>query len=137
VATTASWSNLGFEVLRLGAEMRVRAAADITVVNPTGSTIGFLVRDDESGFYHFLPFDPIPSPAHGPAADDGPGRRHSAAVVFVPFCPAQHGADFRGVSVDGTWYGGAHPTRDAAVDEAGQHTINTGHEAVVRRYPEG
>lgn len=126
----------GYDLIRLAPEMRAHAAADVTVVGPSGVTLGFLKLKDD-GFYDFIPFDPIPDVVPGGPNESGPGPRRPAPVVFAAFCSSQHEVGMRGVSSDGAWYGAAHPLRDDAVTEASQHNGETGHAARVGRYPEG
>jgi hypothetical protein len=66
--------NLGFEVVRIDPARQIHSAEDITLVNPTGSTIGYMIEDVSTGRHHFVPIDGLASPP------PGPGRARSSTV---------------------------------------------------------
>ena len=127
---------LGFEVVRIDPALQVHSAEDITLVNPTGSTIGFIVRDVLSGRHHFVPIDGLPSPSPGSSGGEGPELPAGPVVFFRPFCPATHDEAFGGTLVDGAWHGGEHSTLVDAESEASHHNATTGHRAFAKRYIE-
>ena len=79
--------NLGFEVVRIDPARQIHSAEDITLVNPTGSTIGFMLEDVTTGRHHFVPIDGLPSPSPGPGTGDGPELPPAPSVFFLAFCP--------------------------------------------------
>jgi hypothetical protein len=128
--------NLGFEVVRIDPARQIHSAEDITLVNPTGSTIGFMVEDVMTGRHHFVPIDGLPSPSPGPGTGEGTELPAAPIVFFWPFCPTHHDEPFGGTLVDGAWHGGEHSTIDEARSEAENHNATTGHAALVKRYIE-
>ena len=127
---------LGLDVVRIDPAVEIHSAEDITLVNPTGSTIGVIVKDITSGRHHFVPIDgPLrPSPESGGSEATDPPPAPS--VFFRPFCPAQHDEPFGGTLVDGAWHGGEHSTLADAQSEAANHNATTGHAAFAKRYIE-
>ena len=127
---------LGLDVVRIDPAVEIHSAEDITLVNPTGSTIGFIVKDITSGRHHFVPIDgPLrPSPGSGgPEPTDPPP---GPVVIFRSFCPAQHDERFGGTLVEGNWWGAEHSTLGDAESEAGNHNATTGHAAFAKRFIE-
>ena len=127
---------LGLDVVRIDPAVEIHSAEDITLVNPTGSTIGFIVKDITSGRHHFIPIDgPLrPSPGSGGSEPTDPPA--APPVIFRPFCPAHHDEPFGGTLVDGAWHGAEHSTLADAESEAGNHNATTGHSAFAQRYIE-
>ena len=128
--------NLGFEVVRIDPARQIHSAEDVTLVNPTGSTIGYMVEDIVTGRHHFVPIDGLPSPTPGTGTDVDTELPAPPSVFFRPFCPTHHDERFGGTLVDGAWHGGEHSTMDDALSEAGNHNATTGHAAFAKRYIE-
>ena len=127
---------LGLEVVRIDPAVQILSAEDITLVNPTGSTIGFIVKDVVSGRHHFIPIDGPLSPSPGSSGGEGTELPAAPVVFFRPFCPVQHDKPFGGTLVDGAWHGSEHSTLVDAEFEASNHNATTGHAAVAKRYIE-
>ena len=128
--------NLGFEVVRIDPARQIHSVEDVTLVNPTGSTIGYMLEEALTGRHHFVPIDGLPSPPPGPGTGEGTELPPAPIVIFRPFCPVHHDERFGGTLVDGTWHGGEHSTLNDAETEAGHHNATTGHNAFARRYIE-
>ena len=128
--------HLGFEVVRIDPPRQIHSAEDVTLVNPTGSTIGIMVEDVSTGRHHFVGIDRLPSPSSGSGTGETTELPPGPRVFFSPFCPAHHDEPFGGTLVDGTWHGGEHSTRHDAQLEADNHNATTGHAAFAKRYME-
>src|SRR5829696_3698577 len=76
----------GYDLIRIAPEMRAHAAADVTVVGPSGVTLGFLKLKDD-GFYDFVPFDPIPDVVPGGPNESGLGHVGLLQWSSQPFAP--------------------------------------------------
>jgi hypothetical protein len=128
--------NLGFEVVRIDPARQIHSAEDVTLVNPTGSTIGFMLKDVVTGRHSFVPIDGLPSTSTGPGIGETTELPPAPIVFFRPFCPEQHDERFGGTLVDGAWHGGEHSTLEDAQLEAANHNATTGHAAFAKRYIE-
>ena len=127
---------LGLDVVRIDPAVEIHSAEGITLVNPFGSTIGFILEDITSGRHHFVPIDgPLrSSPGSGGSEPTDPP---APPVVFLrPFCPAHHDEPFGGTLVDGNWWGAERSSLADGESEAVDHSATTGHAAFAKRFIE-
>jgi hypothetical protein len=128
---------LGFELVRIEPASRIHSAEDVTLVNPTGSIIGYLKEDVATGRRHFVPIDGLLPPSPGSGTGKPTELPPPPPVIFRAFCPAFHDEPFGGTLGErGAWFGGEFSTLEGASSEASDHNATTGHPAVAKRYLE-